>query len=550
METKEILKLHSGLTPRAVIWGLVIGVIMQATIYYMTMALGFSIEVSGISALFGMLVLPIIGGKANRYEINIVHTIASATAAMAFPLAAYYIVILQRGETVNTAMLIVLLLLAGIVGVALNTILRKHYVNDPTLPFPIATYVAEVVKKTDERDKYQIRCLWIGIVIGVVFTLLQDGTHIIPSSVLLTKGLSIGITLTIGFMPLAMALGYLMGKPAGLYMLGGALLSGLVIAPIATAFGWIPNPNIVEEGASALASFNLPLFLGVTVIGTFAFLLRNVKKLNFKSRQVAGNGAMDRELPMKPMLILGGVALVGILLLMTFVFHANLLAVLASMAVGIGISYIYTRIQAQTGMGVQSYLTLITFVVALLLIKNPLIALVTITIIGVIGGLSGDTISDFKTGQILGASPKEQFISQFIGFAPAVILGVVLVSIMVSRFGIGTAEAPYPAAQIFYAASQTATGAISEVLSVPRLVIGSVVGAVMGFLGLPAPILGMSIYLGMGIMTSGGIGCLIRMFVTKKWGAKGEALGLNTAAGISIGAGIIITIFTYATMFM
>ena len=112
------------------------------------------------------------------------------------------------------------------------------------------------------------------------------------------------------------------------------------------------------------------------------------------------------------------------------------------------------------------------------------------------------------------------------------------------------ADAPYPAAQIFYAATQTATGAIGDVLNVPRLIIGSVVGAVMGFMGLPAPILGVSLYLGMGIMTSGGIGCLIRMFVTKKWGAKGEALGLNTAAGISIGAGIIITIFTYATMFM
>ena len=550
METKEVLKLHSGLTPRAVIWGLVIGIIMQATIYYMTMALGFSTEVSGLSALCGMLVLPLIGGKATRYEINITQTLASATAAMAFPLAAYYIVVLQRGESVNVIMLIVLLLLAGVVGIVLNTILRKHYVNDPTLPFPIATYVAEVVKKTDERNKAQIRCLWIGIAIGIVFTLLQEGMHIIPSSVQLTKGLSIGINLTIGFMPLAMALGYLMGKPAGLYMLGGALISGLIIAPIATAFGWIPNPNLAEDSVTALANFNLPLFLGVTVIGTFAFLLRNIKKLNFKSAHVEGNAEMDHELPAKPMYIIGGVALLAILLLMTFVFHSNFISVLISMIVGIGISYIYTRIQSQTGMGVQSYLTLITFVVALLLIKDPLVSLVTITIIGIIGGLSGDTISDFKTGQILGARPKEQFIAQFIGFAPAVILGVVLVNIMVSRFGIGTAEAPYPAAQIFYAASQTATGALGGVLNVPRLIIGAVVGGAMGLLGMPAPILGVSLYLGMGIMTSGGIGCLIRMFVTKKWGKHGEDLGQNVAAGISIGAGIIITVFTYATLFM
>lgn len=550
METKEVLKLHSGLTPRAVIWGLVIGIIMQATIYYMTMALGFSIEVSGLSALFGMLVLPIFGGKANRYEINITQTLASATAAMAFPLAAYYIVVLQRGESVNTLLLIVLLLLAGVVGIVLNTILRKHYVNDPTLPFPIATYVAEVVKKTDERNKAQIRCLWIGIAIGIVFTLLQDGMNIVPSSVQLTKGLSVGINLTIGFMPLAIALGYLMGKPAGLYMLGGALISGLIISPIATAFGWIQNPNLAEDSVTALANFNLPLFLGITVIGTFAFLLRNIKKISFKSARTEGNAEMDHELPAKPMYIIGGVALLAILLLLTFVFHSNIIAVLVSIAVGIGISYIYTRIQAQTGMGVQSYLTLITFVVALLLIKDPLVALVTITIIGVIGGLSGDTISDFKTGQLLGAKPKEQFISQFIGFAPAVILGVVLVNIMVAKFGIGTAEAPYPAAQIFYAASQTASGALGDVLNVPRLIIGSVVGVVMGLLGMPAPILGVSLYLGMGIMTSGGIGCLIRMFVTKKWGKKGDDLGLNTAAGISIGAGIIITIFTYATMFM
>jgi len=549
-EKPEVRIRSSGLTPRAIIWGLVIGIILQATIYYMTMALGFSTDVSGLSALFAMLVVPIIGGKTNRYEINIVQTLASTTAAMAIPLATYYIVILQRGETVNTVMLIVLLLFAGLVGIVMNAILRKHYIHDTTLPFPIPTYVAEVVKKTDDRDKIQIRCLWIGIVIGIIFTLIQDGLGLVPGSIQLTKGLGLGINLVIGFTPLAMALGYIVGKPTGLYMLGGALFSGLVISPIATAVGWIPNPNTVPEGMSALTEFNLPLFLGITVAGTFAFLLRNIKQFNMKGKGSDAEVDPKTELPMKLTIIVGVASTVVVVLIMLFAFGTNPLSLLGSIIVGSIIIYIYTRIQAQTGMGVQSYLTFLAFIVTLVLIRDSLAALVTITIIGVIGALSGDTIADFKTGQLLGASPRAQYISQFIGFAPSVVTGVILVSIMVSQFGIATPEAPYPAAQIFYATAQAGTGTLSDLLDVTRLIVGSGVGLIMGLFSLPVPVIGVSLYLPMGIMMSGGLGCLIRMFVKKRWGDTAEQHGMNVSAGISIGAGIIITVFTYTLLFM
>ncbi len=548
------LSTNSGFRVRAIVVGVVMGLLLMVLMYYMTMQMGFTVEISALAALISIAILPIFGGKTNKYEVNLVQTISSAVAMLSFPLSAFYIAAVQSGESVNPIFLTIIIFLAGIIGIAMNTALRAHYVNDPSLPFPIPQYVTKVIERCDKTTKKETIALFIGILCGILFAVLQDLTGIIPNSIQLTSNFSLGINLTIGFIPLSIALGYFIGFKVGIFILIGTVVSNVIIAPIATQMGWIENPNIA--GDSSLTDFNLSLFLGLAVAGTFALIAFNSKKFNFKfyktkkgagaenaeNTQTAQNAqAPEKALPVKFALILGGVAFVILTLILAIFYQTNPLAFAMSLAVGLVVIYIYTRIQAQTGMGVQSYMTLITFIITMLLVKDPLVAIIIITVVACVGSLSGDTINDFKTGQLLGADPKMQYIGQYIGLIPGAIGAVVVMGVMVERFGYGADTGLYPAAQLYYATSMSFAGFGDTVINISRLLIGAGAGIGLAAFGIPAAVIGMSMYLGMSVMTSAVIGSVIRHFIGKK-GDNATNIATSFFAGLSVGFSIIVSL--------
>src|SRR2546426_12400772 len=68
------------LTPRAIICGLGVAVIMGASYPYIGLKLGFGPNVSGVSAFFGYLALGIVFKDYNRWENNLVQTARTAGA--------------------------------------------------------------------------------------------------------------------------------------------------------------------------------------------------------------------------------------------------------------------------------------------------------------------------------------------------------------------------------------------------------------------------------------------------------------------------------------
>ncbi len=530
---------NSGVRARSIVVGVLLGLLLMVLMYYMTMRMGFTVDISSLAALIAIAVLPIFGGKTNKYEVNLVQTIASAVAMLSFPLSAFYISSVQRGESVNSIFLMAVILLAGIIGIAMNTVLRAHYVNDKTLPFPIAQYVSKVVERCDKTTKKETIALIAGILSGVLFTLLQDLAGIIPSSFHITNNLGIGINIVIGFVPLSIALGYFMGMSVGKFLLIGTVVANVIIAPIATHFGWIENPNLGD--AKPLTDFNLSFFLGIAVAGTFALILFNSRRLKFKIDKDEEMKKKDSALPVKSALILGAIAFTVLAVMLAVFYNTNVLYFAISVIIGLVVIYIYTRIQAQTGMGVQSYMTLITFIITMLLVKDPLVSIIIITIIACVGSLSGDTINDFKTGQIIGADPKAQYIGQYIGLIPGAIGAVIVMNVMVQRFGVGADSGLYPAAQLYYATSMSFSGFGDTVINIYRLLIGAGAGIGLAAFTIPGAVIGMSMYLSMATMTSAFFGSLIRHFVNKK-GENATYIATSYFSGLAVGFSIIVSV--------
>src|SRR6188768_2515824 len=72
------------LTPRAIICGLAVAVVMGASYPYVVLKLGFGPNVSVVAAFFGYLALGLAFKDYNRWENNLVQTAGTAAAQTAF----------------------------------------------------------------------------------------------------------------------------------------------------------------------------------------------------------------------------------------------------------------------------------------------------------------------------------------------------------------------------------------------------------------------------------------------------------------------------------
>src|SRR4029450_5568095 len=129
-------------TPRAILCGLVVALVMGASYPYIVLKLGFGPNASVVSAFFGYLALGIAFKDYNRWENNIVQTAGTSAAQTAF-----MCVLLAASDMLaaspNVALKLTLtpmqsfawLTTAGLLGVLLAVPMRQHFVVDEKLTY-------------------------------------------------------------------------------------------------------------------------------------------------------------------------------------------------------------------------------------------------------------------------------------------------------------------------------------------------------------------------------------------------------------------------------
>ncbi len=162
-------------TVSAIIFGIIVGVIMNAAITYAGLKIGFTIGGSAIAAVLGFGVLRGLLRRGTVLETNIGQTVASAVntsnSGVIFTVPVLLLIGYQLDWMTLDFWLITLAAVAGaMLGTAFIIPLRKQMIDIERLRFPSATGVATILKSPGAGIKKTV-VLLLGITLGALIYL-------------------------------------------------------------------------------------------------------------------------------------------------------------------------------------------------------------------------------------------------------------------------------------------------------------------------------------------------------------------------------------------
>jgi len=147
-------------TPRSILIGLVVALIIGASYPYVVLKFGFGPNISVVSAFFGFIVLGLASKSYNRWENNVVQTAGTTAGQIAFLcwlLAAFDIMAADPASGFDVHLTwqqtFVWLSASGLLGVFLAVPLRKHFIEDENLPFPDGMAAGETLIMLDSHGE-------------------------------------------------------------------------------------------------------------------------------------------------------------------------------------------------------------------------------------------------------------------------------------------------------------------------------------------------------------------------------------------------------------
>src|SRR5438128_12494738 len=237
-------------TIRAVILGMLFGLLFGASTVYLGLRAGLTVSASIPIAVLAISVLKRLGGST-ILENNIVQTIGSAGESVAggvvFTIPAL-IFLTPYGPAYFSYFQIAMLAFAGgILGTLMMVPLRRALIvkEHGTLPYPEGTSCADVLV-AGERVGRLATMLFGGLGIGVPWKFLSWIFNLFSTELDYSKTRTVVLlnaTLVIDISPEYMGVGYVIGPRIAGTMFAGGVLSWLVLLPLLTILGaYIPVP--------------------------------------------------------------------------------------------------------------------------------------------------------------------------------------------------------------------------------------------------------------------------------------------------------------------
>jgi uncharacterized oligopeptide transporter (OPT) family protein len=478
------------LTWQSILGAFLISAVVAGSFPYVVLKLGMGPNVSVVSAFLGAIFLNITAWKTrgnNRLLNNVIQTAgtsASGTAFMCVVAAAFGF--LDQNEVANVHVhispweMFTWLCCSGMLGVVFTALFRKHFLDDPKMVFADGVAAAETIVVLDAgmgvRDK--VRALGFASLASAAIDWLREGMRILPTWFFGSKSAE---TFLVGLEPglLTIGSGLLVGLNVALSTLAGSLLVWLVLGPwiISSGIGeeivrgqilpqyWEPcraavaaaNPTAEQTAfigshcgkLPALVSgnhFSIVLLwimwpataLMVASAGTAIALRWRTVVDTFRNLNV-DRGVQGEDMGMKA--ILGWTIVLTVLLAIIQKAHFQMSYVQSIVAVvaSLPLMLVGTRVLGETNQGPVSVMSnALQAVFAVFWPKHIGLNLIAAGMAGNTSSQSEGTMQDFKTGQIVGSTPR---ILTYVQLA-AVPIGAAAVAIMypllVAKYGLGT----------------------------------------------------------------------------------------------------------------
>lgn len=532
-------------TLRSMVFGVLLGTLFLALIMYLDAVAGLDMDISPVVTMLGIMLMPLCGKAINMKEVNIMQTCASAVAWSGAALTGNYVALLLMGEKFRFWGALIPMLLGNLIGVCAVTLFRNQYVYDEKLPFPKAVVEMTALKKIENHGGVESRLLYLGIIVSVVISLLQNLGKI-PSSIDFTQYLPSGITLGILIMPMMLGMGYVLGSKGGIILCITTLFVNVIEGICGTRWGWFPEPAVDFSG---LQNFNLPVVIGVvmmsallplikqwkSVIGVFRF--SNTEKVERKS-----------DIKMSRILLLLAVTSTAFIAFCSLYYHIKVIHMIIILLINLVFAMIGVRVQAESGLSAMMVLNICEVFIAYFLTKNPIVSLIVpFSCFGIII-LAQNTMGDLKTGQIVGSSPRKQIWAQCVGVCFGCVIAVVLFYGLLKVYGLNSKLFAYPVAHMYQSLAAGVSDGGAAVFNLGRFGIGAGIGTILSFIGLPAGLIALALYLAPTSILAIALGGIIRFFVERIKGRQTAVIFVNTATGVIIGDGLVCIIMLFIMM--
>ena len=552
--------------------GLKVGQVMEAAIPISILAIGLARLYPRRSSILENVIITGIGGLAG-----------SVVAGAIFTLPALYILKLDP-HPVET---IFICLAGGALGVAFLIPLRRYFVREMhgRLPYPEATAITEVLV-TGEKGGSQARLLLEATAVAGVYDFLVTTFHVwkeyldfqfVPLVRTLAERAKVAASFdAIGFI---LGLGYVIGLRSSLILCAGGVYSNLVLVPLIWMIGsHLPDAAVYPAQIPIAHMTAVQIFRGyvryvgvgaIATAGIFGILKSmrivaasfGVALRAFRHGEAATGERTDRDISLMSILVCVVVSALGVGLLLGHL-SASPAVILTGLALTLVFSFFFTSVAANaiatTARNPVSGMTMLTIIISsIVLLRFGLSGATGMFFVMAIAGMvctalsvSGQAITDFKTGYWLGSTPAAQEKVKFLGvIAASAAVGLTIV-ILAQAFQFGEAAPgdlravlPSPQASIMKALVE---GLMSrQPVAYILFGAGAATAVIMEMLGVPALLFALGMYLPLELNTPALVGGCLAHFLGKRseklGGARGNGIrerGVIIASGLMAGGAL------------
>jgi len=496
------------LTVRAVIAGMLIGAVMCLSNLYVILKTGWSLGVTITACILAFAVFGSLRGlgmlkkEFTDLENNAMGSVASAAGYMTGGgnMAAVPALLMLTGTLPSSGWLMVWFAVISALGVFAAIPIKRQLINIEALPFPTGTATAETIRALHghgEVARRKSRLLGLAGLVGGLLVFLRDArfgwlTNLpekasLPFTILGKKASA--WSLSFDFSLLLVGAGALVSFKTGWSMLLGAVLTYGFLAPAMFTQGAIPevtykaiNSWMVWTGSAVLVSSGLL---------SFAFQWRSVAR-SFKALSGLFGGKDGRQEEADPLAgiecppqwfpigfaVLGPIAV----FLMAYLFQIPWWAGVLAMPLAVVMGVIASRVTGETDTTPTKALGPVTQLIFGGLAPGNIPAnVMSANATGGVGLHSADLLTDLKSGWLLGANPRQQFVAQLFGVVAGAAVVVPVFNILVpSADMLGSEQFPAPASMVWAGVSKLLATGVSALPQTAR--VGALCGATLGIL--------------------------------------------------------------------
>ncbi|HVP06832.1 MAG TPA: OPT family oligopeptide transporter [Candidatus Acidoferrum sp.] len=506
------------LTWRATIMGWVLGAIVSLTNIYIGLKAGWGFGVAITACILSYAIwtafykMKLAKTPMTILENNCMQSTASAAgySTGGTLISAFAAYILIYNQTLPASLMLGWVFFIAVLGVTMAVPMKRQMINVEQLRFPSGIAGAETLRALHAKGQKGVRAakaLGFAGLLAMVSAFLTDGLRLIWAKLApfqissLTDKFNnavlgevwVGRTVAAAWDPIFIAAGMFVGMRVGMSMLLGSITCWMIFVP------WLQTH--VPEAATTTGFRDLvqwTLWAGTACMVTSGILsvlfewksafraFRGLGDMIFKRGAKEADELTAIEVPTS--WFLGGqlVGLVALALLAHYSFDMPYWQSFVAVLLSFALALVACRVTGETDttpVGAMGKITQLTF--GALSPGQMNVNLMAANITAGTATSSADLLTVLKTGYLLGAHPRKQFLAQFAGIFIGTLVTVAAFRMLVPNASVlGTNQFPAPAAQTWRGVAVAMSQGLSHMhpVKIWLIVIGGLLGIILPIL--------------------------------------------------------------------